>query len=74
LGAGVQYKVDLEEILTTELRKQQPYISTVSISSDGEFAIYSVNDRYTVRKLSPAAKEFLRSGNSERIKETPLIV
>ena len=65
----MQYKVNLEEILTIELRKQQPHISQVSISSDGEFAIYNVNDRYTVKKLSPAAKEFLRSGDAERIKE-----
>jgi hypothetical protein len=74
LGAGVQFKIDLEEILTTLLRKQQPHISEVSISSDGEFAIYNINDRYTVRKLSRAAKEFLRSGKCERIKESALLL
>jgi len=70
----VEYKSYLEEILTIELRKEEPHITRVSISSDGEFAIYNVKDRYTVRKLSPTAKEFLRSGNSERLKEAPLFL
>jgi hypothetical protein len=52
----VQNKTYLEEMLTAELRKEQPHIPPVSISSDGEFAIYNVQDRYTVRKLSPTAK------------------
>jgi hypothetical protein len=70
----VEHKANLEEILTAELRKEQPHITRVSVSSDGEFAIYNVKDRYTVRKLSPAAKDFLRSGNSERLKEAPLFL
>ena len=70
----MQNKTYLEEMLTAELRKEQPHIPPVSISSDGEFAIYNVKDRYTVRKLSPTAKEFLRSGNSERLKEAPLFL
>jgi len=70
----VQNKSYLEEMLTAELRREQPYITRVSVSSDGEFAICNVKDRYTVRKLSPAAKEFLRSGDSERLKGAPLFL
>jgi hypothetical protein len=44
----VQNKTYLEEMLTAELRKEQPHIPPVSISSDGEVAIYNVQDRYTV--------------------------
>jgi hypothetical protein len=59
----VQYKDRLEQLLTDALRKELPHISHVTVSSDGEFAIYNIADRYTVRKLSPAAKEFLRKGD-----------
>ena len=58
----MQYKTELERILTSELRKHQPQICAVSIVGDGEFAVYNVADRYSVRRLSGAGKEFLRSG------------
>jgi hypothetical protein len=54
----VQYTANLEELLTLEVRKQEPLISHVSVSHDGEFAIYNLDDQYTLRKLSPPAKEF----------------
>ena len=58
----LQYKAELERILTGELRKREQLIRDVSIVANGEFAVYNVADRYTVRRLSGAAKEFLRSG------------
>jgi len=47
-------------MLTAEVRKREPLASDVTISFDGQFAIYRVADRYTLRKLSKAAREFLR--------------
>ena len=70
----MEFKDRLEEILTVKLRVEQPNISAVTISVDGNFAIYNVKDRYQLRKLSPAAKEFLRSGDSELIREAPLLL
>ena len=61
----LQYKAELERILTWELRKREQLIRDVSIVGNGEFALYNVADRYTVRRLSGAAKEFLRSGHME---------
>lgn len=69
-----QYRAYLEEFLTSEIRKQQPLVSRVSVSFDGEFAIYNIADRYTLRKLSPAAKQFLQTGDPECIKQQSLLV
>ncbi len=55
-------KVQLEKILTTAVRKQEPLASDVTVSLDGQFAIYRVADRYTFLKLSEASKKFLREG------------
>ena len=71
---AVQYKADLEQLLTVELRKQQPEVSSVTISSDGEFAIYHVEDRYQVRKLSQSAKDFLSNGDIERLNKKSLFL
>jgi hypothetical protein len=56
------------------VRQKQPNVSPVTISSDGEFAIYNFADQYNVRKLSPAAKDFLRTGDRERLRESPLFL
>lgn len=66
----MQTKSYLEDMLTTELRKEQPQITRVTISNDCEFAIYHIDDRYTLRKLSPAAKQFLQTGNPECMKQS----
>jgi hypothetical protein len=58
----LQYKVELERILTRQLRRRQPQIGDVKIIGNNEFAVYNVGSRYTVRKLSGMGKEFLRSG------------
>lgn len=70
----LRFKNQLEEILTDIIRKEQPKISPVTISSDGEFAIYNLADCYNVRKLSPKAKEFLRSGDFERLRNAQLFL
>jgi hypothetical protein len=70
----VQHKVRLEQLLTETLRKEQPKISTVSISSDGEFAVCNIESKYWLLKLSPAAKEFLRCGDLELIRQQPLFL
>lgn len=70
----MEFKEQLEQILRDIIRKEQPNISRVNISNDGEFAIYNVADRYNVRKLSPAAKEFLRTGDREKIRSAPLFL
>jgi hypothetical protein len=58
----LDYKAQLEEVLTSELRKREPQASAVSISFDGQFAIYRVKDMYKLRKLSKVAQRFLREG------------
>ena len=54
----------LEQLLTTQVRKNEPRASAVTVSFDCKFAIYSVGDVYQLRKLSPAAQKFLREGGS----------
>ena len=44
----VKFKVELEQMLTSEVRKQKPEISHVSVSFDGQFAIYNEDARYTL--------------------------
>ena len=56
------HRAILEQTLTSEMRKLEPRTSDVTISSDGQFAIYHVADRYNLRKLSKVAKDFLREG------------
>jgi hypothetical protein len=68
----MQYKAQLEQILTSELSKQLPRNSQVTVSFDGQFALYNNGDRFTLRKLSPAAKDFLNNGDFGRIRKTPL--
>jgi len=51
-----------EQILTSELRKHGPQPANVSISFDGQFAIYNVADRYILRRLSKKAQRFVREG------------
>jgi hypothetical protein len=70
---SVKYKAELEEILTLKVCKQQEGISSVSVSADGQFAIYNVANRYIVRRLSPAATEFLNHGRCEAPWETSLV-
>jgi hypothetical protein len=53
--------VELEKLLTAEAQKREPR-TDVTISHDGLFAIYRVGDRYTLRKLSEAARKFLSKG------------
>ena len=65
----MRYKAELEELLTTELRKSNSQITHVAVSFDGQFAIYNVADRYALKKLSPAAKGFLQNGDRELLKE-----
>jgi len=65
----VKYKAELEEILTSELCKQQQGISRVGVSVDGQFAIYNVGDCYTLRRLSPAAKAFLDHRDADLLRE-----
>jgi hypothetical protein len=55
-------RAKLEQLLTAEFRKVEPGASSVKVSFDGRFAIYSVGDRHTLRKLSEAAKRFLSKG------------
>jgi hypothetical protein len=38
----VKYEAELEEVLTSEVCKQQQGISRVGVSLDGQFAIYNV--------------------------------
>lgn len=68
------FKELLEQILTDAIRKEQPNVSRVTISTDREFAIYNFADQYNVRKLSPAAKEFLRTGDREKIRSVSLFL
>lgn len=56
------HKAQLEKILTAEVRKREPLASDVTVSHDGLFAIYYVADRFALRKLSEAAREFLDKG------------
>jgi hypothetical protein len=59
----MDFRAELEQFLTSELRKRDPKTSRVTISLDGQFAIYYVEgDRYQLRKLSPQAREFLKNG------------
>jgi len=58
----MDFKPAIERVLTAELRKLHPQLSNVTVSFDGQFAIYHVDDRYMLRKLSKAAREFLREG------------
>jgi hypothetical protein len=58
----MKYKADLERVLTSEMRKREPLASAVSVSFDGQFAIYHVRATYKLRKLSQLAREFLREG------------
>jgi hypothetical protein len=67
-----RYQAELEQILTAELREKQGGISLVRLSADGQFAIYNVGDRYTLRRLSPAAREFLNHGDTARLREEAL--
>ena len=55
-------KAQLEKVQTAEVRKREPLASDVTVSHDGQFAIYRVADRCALRKLSIAAREFLRGG------------
>lgn len=60
---GGNPKSELEQVLTTEVQKVEPNASTVTVSLDGQFAIYvSVGNRYQLRKLSKTAREFLHKG------------
>ena len=59
----MQYKIELERILTREVRKRQGWTSEVTITQDGEFAVYNVADRFTVRRLSGLGKDFLLNGH-----------
>jgi NADPH-dependent FMN reductase len=55
--------LSLSQYLTSEFRKRDPKTSRVTISLDGQFAIYFVGgDRYQLRKLSAQAREFLKNG------------
>jgi len=56
------HEEDLELILTAEMRNREPLASNVSVSFDGQFAIYHVRDTYKLRKLSKVARPFLREG------------
>jgi len=70
----VKFKAELEQILTSEVRKQKPEISHVSVSFDEQFAIYNEDARYTLRRLSAAAKQFLDTGDAECIKQHGLFM
>lgn len=69
-----RYQAQLEQMLTEELRRQEEGISGVSLSADGQFAIYNVGDCYTLQRLSPAAREFLKHGDVADLKKKPLIL
>ena len=69
----MRYKAELEQKLTLVVKKDQPSVSRVSITQDGNFAFYNFEDRYTFCKLSPAAKEFLRSGDPKALTQ-PLLL
>ncbi len=70
----MKFKAELEQIRTSEVRKQKPQITHVSVSFDGQFAIYNEGDRYTLRRLSAAAKQFLETGDPECIKQHGLFM
>jgi len=60
----MDFRADLERLLTSELRKRDPNTSGVTVSFDGQFAIFRTGDRYQLRKLSPKAREFLKIGGN----------
>ena len=70
----MKFKAELEQILTSEVRKKKPEISHVSVSFDEQFAIYNEDARYTLRRLSAAAKHFLDTGDPESIKQHGLFM
>jgi hypothetical protein len=68
----MDYKEELEGILTAELLKWEPQASRVTVSFDGHFAVYRVRDMYRLRKLSNIAREFLRDGGDIAIVDQSL--
>ena len=48
-------------------------LAAVTISDDGEYATLQVAAKYTRRKLTPIAKEFLRTGNVAFAKGEPFL-
>jgi hypothetical protein len=60
---ATEHQAELERILTVEIQKLEPNASKVTISSDGQFAIYrGTADRYQLRRLSTIARKFLQDG------------
>jgi hypothetical protein len=68
----MDHKEQLEEILTAELHKREPQASRVTVSFNGQFAVYRVRDMYRLRKLSDVAREFLCNGGDIAIVEQSL--
>jgi len=56
------YKADLETILHGQYVPGEP-LARVTIDDAGEFAIIQIADKYSKRRLSPTAKEFLITGS-----------
>jgi hypothetical protein len=60
---ATEYEAELERALTAEIQKLEPNASKVTVSSDGQFAIYrGAGDRYQLRRLSTIARKFLQEG------------
>jgi hypothetical protein len=56
------YKVAMEDFLETGIRAQGNSLVKVTIADDGESATVQIADKYTQYRLSPKAKERLRTG------------
>ena len=61
----MDYKEQVEEILTVELLKREPQASKVTVLFDGHSAVYRVRNVfvYRLRKLSSVPREFLCHGS-----------
>ena len=72
-SGAMNAKAELERLLTSEVQKLEPKASSVTVSSDGQFAIYrSRGDMYQLRKLSKTAREFLHKGGDVSVVESRL--
>jgi hypothetical protein len=67
----MECRAELERVLTEHLRKEEAGMC-VTVSFDGQFAIYKAKDRYKLRKLSKVAREFLHKGGDIRAVENCL--
>lgn len=73
MSGVMKAKAELERMLTSAVQQLEPRASSVSVSSDGQFAIYrSHGDMYQLRKLSKTAREFLHEGGDVSVVESCL--